>query len=238
MTKRSIPLAVAFGEHDAIDRPVYPPRGICIWPNGFCRTKPTMVRIHDQPMLCAEHANFIADQVNALNSRTVSRLQSEEDRLRIRALERALADEKAKVRMLTGRPEPADATTDARPQTKPPRAGTVYYLELNGLIKIGWTSDLQRRMKDYTPGSLLAAQPGTRADEKRIHRMFAAHRTHGAEWYAPVPSIRHHIDLVKQKHGVPDAEVGPKPVTIPQRRDPQYIGGPVNGGSITRPLRG
>jgi len=118
------------------------------------------------------------------------------------------------------------------PDVKPPERqptpageGVVYYVEVSGRIKIGWTSSLEKRMRAYPPNSrLLAVEPGTRKDEQRLHRMFATYRTHGREWYAPVPSLLHHIEAVKAEHGEPvDVAFGAQPVTIPQRRETQTV---------------
>lgn len=104
--------------------------------------------------------------------------------------------------------------------------GTVYYVRVGANIKIGWTSDLAKRMRQYPPESiLLATEPGLRALETRRHKMFATTRTHGREWYAAVPSLLHHIETLKSAHGEPDAVAfGAQPVTIPQHRDRQHIG--------------
>ena len=114
-----------------------------------------------------------------------------------------------------------------------PTDGIIYYVQSGGHIKIGWTSDLAKRMRAYPPNcQLLATHPGTRANELKLHKMFAAHRSHGREWYPLVPAILHHIDMMKTKHGEPEGVTfGAKPVTIPQHRDPQYVGGyPANYG--------
>lgn len=121
-----------------------------------------------------------------------------------------------------------------RPEVEPapvpvpePRRGVVYYLRSGGYIKIGWTSDLTKRMRAYPPDSLLLAHhPGTRADETTMHRKFAAHRTHGREWYAMVPPLVRHIDQIKATHGAPDeVAFAAQPVTVPQPRPKQYVGG-------------
>jgi hypothetical protein len=105
------------------------------------------------------------------------------------------------------------------PPKKPtPVDGVVYYLRVGSYIKIGWASDLAKRMRAYPPDSvLLATEPGTRKDETRRHRMFAAHRTHGREWYAMVPSLLHHIDMLKERHGQPNAVAfAARPVEVPR----------------------
>lgn len=102
----------------------------------------------------------------------------------------------------------------------PLKDGFVYFLKIDGHIKIGWASNLANRMRAYAPTSqLLAVEPGTRVDEAKLHKRFAVHRTHGREWYAPVPSITHHIADVVGRHGTPDpVAFAAKPVTIPTPR--------------------
>jgi hypothetical protein len=82
----------------------------------------------------------------------------------------------------------------------------IYYLQVGGHIKIGWTSQLERRMRNYPPNTtLLAVHSGTRSDERQLHRKFAVHRSHGNEWYPLVPVILDHIKRVVAEHGEPPA---------------------------------
>jgi len=110
-------------------------------------------------------------------------------------------------------------------KTPVPTDGTIYFLRVGGYIKIGWTSDLAKRMRAYSPDTiLLATHPGTRKDEHRLHKMFAAHRTHGREWYAMTPSIMHHIEQVASEHGTPDpVTFAARPVEIPQSRQVEAV---------------
>lgn len=114
-----------------------------------------------------------------------------------------------------------------QPTAKPMRnlPGVVYYLRVGGYIKIGWTADLAKRMRAYAPDTiLLATQPGTRKDEQRLHKIFAAHRTHGREWYAMTPSVMHHIEQVAAQHGTPDpVTFAARPVEVPQPRPVEQI---------------
>lgn len=114
---------------------------------------------------------------------------------------------------------------------KPDRDGVVYYLRVGGFIKIGWTSNLQNRMKSYAPDTtLLATEPGKRALETRRHRAFSVHRTHGREWYAMVPPLMDHIGRVAAEHGQPDpVAFSAQPVTVPQPRQKRYVGGNQRG---------
>lgn len=121
--------------------------------------------------------------------------------------------------------------TETPAPTKAPVDGFVYYLRSSGYIKIGWTADLQKRMKSYPPDSLLlAVEPGIRQVETRRHRQFSHHRTHGREWYTMAPSLMHHIAAVTSEHGQPaHVDFAAKPVGIPQPRQRQTIGRPSRG---------
>lgn len=72
--------------------------------------------------------------------------------------------------------------------------GWIYYLRLDEKIKIGWTSDLNQRIKAYPPhAEVLASHPGTRADERDLHRSFKPFRVAGREWYSPGGELMSHI---------------------------------------------
>ena len=60
----------------------------------------------------------------------------------------------------------------------------------DGVIKIGWTANLQRRAAAFPAGfQFLAIKPGTRADELAVHRSLAGHAVQGREWYPPIPEV-------------------------------------------------
>lgn len=103
--------------------------------------------------------------------------------------------------------------------------GVVYYLRVGSFIKIGWTHNIDKRMRSYPPDSiLLATEPGTRKHEHKRHKMFATHRTHGREWYAMTPSLMHHIEQMAAEYGSPDpVTFAAKPVTIPRPRAVQPV---------------
>lgn len=122
--------------------------------------------------------------------------------------------------------EYATETTPQEDKPKPPTKGTIYFLRSGPHIKIGWTSNLNKRMRAHAPDSvLLATCPGTRKDENRLHRRFAVHRTHGREWYALVPPLLEHIKGVVRDHGEPpEVQFAAKPVEI--RRPHEQRQGP------------
>lgn len=66
--------------------------------------------------------------------------------------------------------------------------GLVYFIRFGGLIKIGWTSDLQQRMASVPNEEILGTVPGTMDDEKRCHVAFAHLRVKG-EWFRPEPDL-------------------------------------------------
>lgn len=185
--------------------------------------------------LCDEHIDMISTRVATINGGP-ELIPCDHDKT-IGLLKDELARTRAKVADLRAGLLPAAEPAE---RAKPKRDGTVYYVKVGANIKIGWTADLAKRMRQYPPdSSLLATEPGTRSDEQKRHKMFAAHRTHGREWYAAIPSLLHHIETVKAKHGEPaSVAFGAQPVTIPQRREPQYIGGNRIGNPAPRTVRG
>lgn len=129
--------------------------------------------------------------------------------------------------------EPAPA-----PRARPTN-GTVYYLRSGGYVKIGWTSDLQKRMRAYPPDTvLLAVRPGTRADENATHRRFAHLVTHGREWFPLAPQISEHINQVLAEHGPPPEVEFAARKSAPATGQRQYVGGPNRGKLAARQVRG
>lgn len=84
------------------------------------------------------------------------------------------------------------------------RRGTIYYLKVDGFIKIGYATHLTTRMKAYPPSAqLLVAYPGTMADETVLHDLMAEHRAARREWYHPDPRLLDHIHCMINRHGAP-----------------------------------
>jgi hypothetical protein len=166
---------------------------ICRWPGCKASVPFIMAKTH----LCVAHALEVWREVNAAQLATTGDLMP--------------------------------AVIPAAPEPEPRRPvpvtdGTIYYVKVGGShIKIGWTSDLTRRMTEYPPNTeLLAAHPGTRAEERKMHKRFAVHRSHGREWYPLVPVILDHIKRVVAEHGVPDVtRFGAKPTEVPTPRAKQ-----------------
>lgn len=78
--------------------------------------------------------------------------------------------------------------------------GDIYYLSIGDLIKIGFTTDFEQRMRQYPPNStLLARHPGTRKTERQMHHKFLQHRSKGREWFTPCDEITEHIKAVREQ---------------------------------------
>lgn len=82
----------------------------------------------------------------------------------------------------------------------------VYFVERDGLIKIGTTTNLRTRLRNLGQGgckmpegmtvgpvTLLASTPGDRLDESRYHERFRKQRV-GGEWFRPNKALLHLIE--------------------------------------------
>lgn len=113
----------------------------------------------------------------------------------------------AAYKMLTA-PEPPKPMVVRRRRVKPkkPPVGQIYYLSDGDHIKIGFTSNWDKRKYAYSTYSpreleLVAIHPGTMFQEKRLHRMFKSHRVKN-EWYSRSPEILDHIErTVRELNG-------------------------------------
>jgi hypothetical protein len=87
----------------------------------------------------------------------------------------------------------------------------VYYLEQDGVLKIGHTVNLTRRMSEYPPrAKLLATEPGDRDVEAVRHRQFRNHLVDGREWFRDCDELRDHIADLLQMHGKPVVYTTPR----------------------------
>lgn len=115
------------------------------------------------------------------------------------------------------RGEPTEYGPEEPPAT--PTRGVIYAL-LNGYnVKIGWTSNLERRLREYPPSTqLLVTYPGKRKDETALKRKFAHLATHGNEWFPYAPQITEWVDSMKAQHGDPDPDLacGPTKTYVPR----------------------
>lgn len=119
------------------------------------------------------------------------------------------------------------------------KSGWIYLVgsSVPGIMKIGFTVDLQNRLRSLQTGSpvlleLIQSWPGWAADEKDLHRHFAARRAHGEHFLfdaadAAVTVERALLEHVRREHGCEEHPEGcrlpPRPERHPQisiRREP------------------
>ena len=82
--------------------------------------------------------------------------------------------------------------------------GFIYYVRLNGLIKVGWSRDVRQRINSYGPQvEVLVVHPGTRDDETNLHRQLKPARAVGREWYEDGPILADFIAKALEQHGPP-----------------------------------
>lgn len=67
-------------------------------------------------------------------------------------------------------------------------APVIYYLRFRDMVKIGYTTNLGKRMRAIPHDELLAVEPGTLRTETRRHSQFASARQHG-EWFTLTPEL-------------------------------------------------
>lgn len=105
---------------------------------------------------------------------------------------------------------------------KPTAHGEIYFVLVDGLIKVGWTSKLADRIRAYGPKAILLANyPGTRSEESTLHKQLTPARAHGREWYHDGDILRMFVDQAIATHGPPRFQtVGwtePKPIVAGKR---------------------
>jgi len=82
--------------------------------------------------------------------------------------------------------------------------GWIYYIHNDGTIKIGYSTNVTNRMRQYPPtAELLAVEPGTKELERKRHHHFHVYLAHGREWFRDTPEIRTWIDTLRDEYGDP-----------------------------------
>lgn len=76
----------------------------------------------------------------------------------------------------------------------------VYFARRDRLIKIGWTSQLDKRMKAMQTKAL-ATEPGDIVRERQLHRRFAHLLARGNEWFHPGPDLITYINVLREAAG-------------------------------------
>lgn len=86
----------------------------------------------------------------------------------------------------------------------PDYVGKVYYLLTGDTIKIGWSSDIGKRMRQYPPNStLLATENGPRSLEKSRHGLFNEYLVQGREWFSQGEHLMAWIEQLQARDGIP-----------------------------------
>ncbi len=80
----------------------------------------------------------------------------------------------------------ASAEVGVRAKKTPP--SVVYFLRCGERLKIGTTTDLQKRLKGLPPGDLLGTIPGGVDVEREMHHRFRGHLIQG-EWFMATPTV-------------------------------------------------
>ena len=87
--------------------------------------------------------------------------------------------------------------------------GWIYYIEIGGVIKIGFATDLKKRFNLYPPHLIVrAVHPGTMEVESMLHKRFADTKAAtGREWFEPSPALWEHIAKIWNEFGSPQEQV-------------------------------
>lgn len=101
---------------------------------------------------------------------------------------------------------PRAAMTQARKAQK--TGGAIYFVQAEATsdVKIGFSTNIQKRIKALVTGSssglvLLGAMPGTVFDEKALHKRFSQHRLQG-EWFRNHPEVMGYINEIVAVKGI------------------------------------
>jgi len=193
-------------------------------------TRPSVIGRYGGPLLCAYHAVKVAEFIDYTSRDAAHKAAEKAAQHKVNMMKREI--ERLHARLMVTAPEPKPS----RPKRDPDQAGTIYFLRSGAYFKIGWTSNLEQRMKGYAPDTqLLAAHPGTRRQELALHKRFAHLLGRGREWFVFSPEIEDHIDSVIAEHGRPPVvDFVAKKANRYRGRQKQYVGGPNRGPMLPR----
>lgn len=185
----------------------------CAWPNCDKSTPQTFAE-NRLGVLCLDHA---WSHYDAMNQYLV--WDGTTDSAHVQAIKAALK----------AREVPLDTYTDEEvAELKAELAqGWVYYLRVGDQIKIGFSSDVRRRLRSYPPGSeLLAVEPGDKKLERRRHNEFFEWLAAGREWFEPSAELLQHTRDLVAMHGDPGhyAHNYREPLRLQDRKQPmKYV---------------
>jgi hypothetical protein len=89
--------------------------------------------------------------------------------------------------------------------------GHVYFAKAGDRIKIGFSTNVERRLRALGTGSpqviqLLGVMPGSKRLERTIHDDLKAHRQH-REWFTDCPAVRETLSRLPLEMPVPQAKM-------------------------------
>lgn len=99
----------------------------------------------------------------------------------------------------------ADARARAKRERLARKDGHIYFVRLNGLIKVGWSRQVDDRLRAYGPDvEVLVIYPGTLDDETNLHRQLRPVLARGREWYEDGPIVADFVKRLVAEHGEPE----------------------------------
>ena len=102
--------------------------------------------------------------------------------------------------------EPFEGKPEVFPEGYVAPGKVVYFFQSvngEGPIKIGWSTDIRRRLEECQSGSpvrlrILVAVRGEEDDERILHHQFAKYRLHN-EWFEPHTDLLSYIERLKSR---------------------------------------
>ncbi|MFC4006609.1 GIY-YIG nuclease family protein [Nonomuraea purpurea] len=101
-------------------------------------------------------------------------------------------------------------------ETLIPRSSVVYYIQFGDRVKIGFTTNLEKRLTALPHDEVLATEPGGQVTERRRHEEFETYRITG-EWFEMGDELVDHINELRRREYA--ANRTPKPMRryVPHR---------------------
>lgn len=161
------------------------PSDPCVWPgcNGF--------KMRGLP-ICVDHAVQVWGVIQDDDEQRSRAQQSRTIQQRYRQYQEATKEAAEQRRR------------DQIRESRKNQPGWIYFLRWQDQIKIGYTTNIERRLSEYAPGAeLVALHPGTPQTERGYHQRFGKHRIGGREWYRPAQDILDHCERVIAEYGPP-----------------------------------
>lgn len=81
------------------------------------------------------------------------------------------------------------------PVKRRPKPGFVYFIRFGDRVKIGFTTDFEKRKRDLPHEQVIAVISGTRDDEATWHQLLEEYRTVG-EWFRAEPEVLDALERV------------------------------------------